>query len=381
MAAAQSVSVQRATWLDAIDRYLSGEYGDATAVVDVLLRGNISPTVKEALEKLSSDVSRTTEGSAERRAAVRRLQAAVAVPLECLLPLSAHVADDPRFDPLERALRDALAAIDRVRGDRSAEFETFRLWGYTGLLQYLLNSGALGELEHVAKRLRIPKELSTVSAEVGVLRGIARERTSRLITGARFGNLPYVGQPAGYLSIGPNSSNFSVGASAIRGDREVVVKRYLNDAAEWYSRVLRWAPSHDDARLHLGRTQVDLQQHTEALKTLEPLTRAPCVSPTCAMALLFTGLAHEGNGNREQAAVWYLRASGYILTRQSALAALMHLALAEGDADHTLTLAMQFRERDPMAHQIEPDAWGVYVGGRRANVNAVLTPVREAIRR
>ena len=103
-------------WLAVIDLYLAGDYAVATRALDDSLQQGREPDVSATLARIRQDLGVSRADSDERRQSVRRLQGAVLVPLESLLPLSMRVADDPRFTPLEHALRqgiDAVAAVER----------------------------------------------------------------------------------------------------------------------------------------------------------------------------------------------------------------------------------------------------------------------------
>lgn len=88
-------------WLDIIDLYLASDYAATTSALESSLQRDLGPEVTAAMARLRRDVSASTPATPERRRALRRLKGAVLVPLESLLPLSARVADDPRFIPLE----------------------------------------------------------------------------------------------------------------------------------------------------------------------------------------------------------------------------------------------------------------------------------------
>ena len=378
---AQHVAPPASTWLAALDHYLAGDYADATRVVESFWTGDLAQEVQTTLTAIGKDAARHARASEEHRRAVQRVRAAVLVPLEALLPLSARVSYDARFAPLESALRQALTALDAIDPlDPSAPSPAgaFRHWAQIGLMQFLLNSGQLAEFERLAGALRIADSHVEVRAELYVLRGMAHERSGRLVTSVRTMAPSYIpDQGQGLMGLGGGTT--PSGSTALRSDRAAVSRRYFRTAADWYERALKLRPSHEEGRLHLGRTWLDRLEAQRAIDTLEPLTAAICVTSPCGLALLFTGEAHETLGAEELARDFYLRASGIALVRQTALVASTHQALRQGRAS-SLTLALQFRDRAPMAQQDVPDAWGVYVSGRRTP-EAVLTALRAELTR
>ena len=350
-------------WLDIIDLYLTGDYAAATSALEASLQRNLGPEVTASLTRLRQDISASAPATPERTRAVRRLQGAVLVPLESLLPLSARVADDARFVPLEDALRQAIEAT--VLPERSADpaLTEFRARAQVGLMQFLINSGQLEAAERLGQAMRLPERNPDLRAEHDLLRGILRERTARLVTGAGTPGVPRDGGAAGGVSV--------------RTDRAVVARRYWTSAARWYAEVLEARPGHVEAGLRLARTWLDRDQPERALALLAPLISRPCASTVCALAVLFTGEAHERRADLTSAAEAYRDASADPRTRQSAVLALLGLSL-QGDGQDALAVART------VAHATStdqpPDAWGVYVGGRREDAEAVLAPLRRGLR-
>lgn len=148
-------------WLDIIDLYLASDYAATTSALESSLQRDLGPEVTAAVARLRREVSASTPATPERRRALRRLKGAVLVPLESLLPLSARVADDPRFIPLENALRQALEAT--VSAERSVEPELteFRAWAQVGLMQFLINSGQLEAADRLGQAMRLPEPTRT----------------------------------------------------------------------------------------------------------------------------------------------------------------------------------------------------------------------------
>jgi len=351
------------TWLDIIDLYLAADYAAATSALESSLQRDLGPEVTASVTRLRRDVTASAPATPERTRVLRRLKGAVLVPLESLLPLSARVADDPRFIPLENALRQAIEAT--VLAERSAEPELteFRAWAQVGLLQFLINSGQLEDAERLGQAVRLPEPNPDLRAEHDLLRGILRERTARLVTGA---GTPGVPRNAG-----------AAGGVSARTDRAVVARRYWASAALWYERVLEARPGHVEARLRLARTWLDRDRPERALALMEPLIKPPCASQVCALAVLFTGEAHERRADVTRAAEAYRDASADARTRQSAVLALLGLSL-QGDGQDALALARTVAQATSTGQP--PDAWGVYVGGRREDAEAVLAPLRRGLR-
>ena len=160
--------------------------------------------------------------------------------------------------------------------------------------------------------------------------------------------------------------------------RQLDVTQFFDRATTWYRRALAATPAHREARLHLGRVLLERQQPQEAVRTLASLTRAPCLDAWCGQALLFIGEAHEAMAAPARAADSYARASSAVAVRQSAIVALMHLALRRGDVPAAHALTGQFISTAPLARLDAPDAWAIYIAGRRLDAEAVLAPLRRA---
>ncbi|WP_239492716.1 lipopolysaccharide assembly protein LapB [Luteitalea sp. TBR-22] len=360
-----------------IDLYLAGDYVAATRALDGSLQQGREPEVSAALARIRQDLGASRAGSDERRQSVRRLQGAVLVPLESLLPLSARVADDPRFIPLEQALRQGIDAVAAVERSTEPALGAFRAWAQVGLMQFLLNTGRVAEAEQVGQGMRLPRQLPDLQAEHDLLRGVVRERTARIVTGGASGGQTFV-VPEAVGAQGAIGSGSAAGGVTGRVDRAVLARRYWASAARWYERVLDARPSHPEARLRLARTWLDRGEADRALTMLAPLVTPPCASSVCALAVLFTGEAYERRGKVGRAAESYRAASADARTRQSAVLALLGLSLPD-DAEQGLVLARTLAGSSAPTDDL-PDAWSVYVGGRRDDVEAVLGPLRRGLR-
>jgi lipopolysaccharide biosynthesis regulator YciM len=177
---------------------------------------------------------------------------------------------------------------------------------------------------------------------------------------------------------GAIGSGSAAGGVTERVDRAVLARRYWASAARWYERVLDVRPSHPEARLRLARTWLDRGEPDRALTMLAPLVTQPCTSSVCALAVLFMGEAPERSGDVSRAAEAYRTASADARTRQSAVLALLGLSL-RSDSEQALGLARTFARRSSPTVEL-PDAWAVYVGGRRDAVESVLGPLRRGLR-
>jgi len=111
---------------------------------------------------------------------------------------------------------------------------------------------------------------------------------------------------------------------------------------------------------------------------LTPLASDRCSAVACGLAWLFIGEAREAGSTPAQAAAAYSRAAALLGTRQSALLALMNLAVRRGDVTAAYNLTAQLSVSSPLSSVEAADAWSVYVGGRRLDGEAVLAPLRGA---
>lgn len=364
------------TWESTVDLVIAGKYPDTTAALDVLFASRSRQPLAESVVRFAGIASDKAIANEERVVAYRRLKGAALLCLEALLPPSAFVAEDPRFSELEGALAQSIQALHSAHepdGISESSVSLFRSWAEIGLAHYVLNSGRLQEAQARLGALKLPKNApSSMYAEFYLLQGIAQERIARLVTVSVFTG-PTMNRYGSQSGGGPAPAMAST-------TRQAQAKSAFMRAGRWYDRVLEVEPDDQEARLHRGRIWLDLDRPVTALEVLSPLTRASCVSTSCSLAFLFSGAAHEALGARSEASAAYLRASGDAASRQPALIALMRLAVFRGDRAAGLSLAHQLRDAAPLARGAGPDAWAVYVGGRRPVTQAVLAPLRSAVR-
>ncbi|BCS32666.1 hypothetical protein TBR22_A18800 [Luteitalea sp. TBR-22] len=367
-AGAQDVSGKNSAWARAVDAYLAGAEDSVPSVLR-LSTEEVTIQSREALDAWMASARAAEVGvnaHDERRLAIRRVQAAALLPLEILSLLSTRMRLLPPMKAYETAAMEAWKQLGdddltdplRSGAEERARQRRFRTWWQIAYLQFLMNNARYGDFKAHAQQVRLAEGDVAPRVEVFLLRGMVEESIARL--------------PA---------------AEAVRRDNEEIepesrlrrMTRTLEDAAGWYRRVLANAPAHLEATLHLGRVLVDLKQPQEALRTLQPLLTSPYGTTHCALASLFAGEAHEMLRANDDAAMAYAHAASLSDVRQSALVALMQLAVRAGDVATGARLIGHFAERTPLAALDGPDAWSVYLRGRRQNVNAVLRPLREAM--
>ena len=153
----------------------------------------------------------------------------------------------------------------------------------------------------------------------------------------------------------------------------------LDEAQRAYRRALEAVSSHQEARLHLGRVELERKRPADAIRMLANLRVTPCRAVLCGLAWLFTGESHEATGDWGAASTAYAQASTVQALRQSALVALMQVALRRDAPRQAFELTKQFTSGSPLTRVDGPDAWSEYLTGRRADCDAVLVPLREAL--
>ena len=373
-ARAQSTQDAGNSWLGTVDNYLAGNNVAAAAVL-ALPPQQVAQAARDAMEGWTSRVRAVAHSPGaleERRLAIRRFQASALLPLEILLPLSVRDRVSDSMRPFEHIAIDAwerLADFETLQLDvpgdagleareRRIRLERFREWWRTAFLQYLLNVRRHADFRQLAALAGVPARDPRAAAETLLLQGIYDETSSRLV---------------------PSAPSHPAAAMRMPESRLRAVNMALAEAITSYRRALERVPDHREARLRLGRALLDRDRADEALRTLEPLRAPRCDDSICALAALFAGEAHEAGGRRDEAGLAYARASSVLAVRQSALLALMQLAFRRGAPAAALGISGQFLGTSPLSTYDEPDAWSLYIAGRRTDAEAVLGPLREAV--
>jgi len=366
---------QPARWPDVIEAYLDGRVDEAARLL-ASSADTLTVDAQAALDAWTARARLEDDGpapAAERRAAVRRVQASALLPLEVLVQLSSHVPVGETPGPLEvvaTAAWERLSELESLRldapGDRDRRSRTegglqlkrFRDRWQVAYLQYLVNGGRHRQARALVARLRLPPDDPVMRAEVRLLAGMPDEFAGRMVE-----------ESAIKSAVGS-----TVPVSRVRG-----IGLRLDEAARAYGQALAAIPSHREARLRLGRVQLERKRPAEAADTLAPLRTTPCRQVICGLAWLFTGEAYETSNRLNDASAAYAQASTALAVRQSALVALMQLSLRGGRPRQAFDLTSQFSAEWPLASLESPDAWSDYLAGRRADADAVLQPLREAL--
>lgn len=345
------------TWEQAVDAYLSGD-ADVAARVLQLPRDVMRSQARQVIDSV-----RTSPDS--ERPTVRRLQGSTMLALEVLLAYSGIGALDDSLRLLEPIALDSLGALLRFEKGASRRREPggipavvagFRARGYVAVLQVLVNQQRRRDVTFLAPRIKVPADDRPALAELRFLRGLLEESIVRF-------NVPT--GPDGPRETAPPSLDLSVG------------KRY-DRAQNWFRQALDAKNDHAEARLHLGRLELENRQHPQALETLGPLDGNGIDATTRGLARLFMGECYAGDDAVDAARQAFSRAAEIGEVRQSALVALTLLALRAGDhveaSDATRALDVTGAAVVDTA-----DAWTGYVSGRRTTGDAVVRLMREAL--
>lgn len=351
-------------WERAVDAYL---LGDRQPVAEVLALGGdtFSQAVAISFDAWSLAMSDIRPGT--RRRAVRRLQGAAALALELPPPLTNHgrlgaaLLLDTVGTTAVRILGKGDVARDVADGHRPAAEQTRRpvavfhgRW-HVAYLQMLLNDRRMTEAYAIAKRIALPDDDRAI-AEAHYLRGLVHETNTRIAD--------------------PKDPMQDV---LLEPPRLPWINRQLGDASTWYRRALEASPSHREARLRLGRVELERGRHARAIELLQPLRDASDATWIGGLSWLFTGASHAALGSLDEARQAFDRAAQHPEAWQSGRIALMQLALRRGDLAQAADLGTGFAMPRPGPADDAPDAWLMYVSGPRPDHEAVLGPLREAI--
>lgn len=258
-----------------------------------------------------------------------------------------------RFETLELLPHDRLGRPpDEIR----RVLAHFRARWYVAFLQVLVNLQRRRDVLAIVGRIKLPAADTAALAEMRFLRGLLEESVVRFNAAER---------RTGISVTEPSSSMLSVG------------KRY-GTASNWFRQALAARPGHIEARLHLGRLALEGGRHAQALETLAPLD-VPSVEPAWrGLARLFMAESHAGSGAQGAARRAFEQAAEIAEVRQSALVALTLMSMRDGELASAADLMKGLDATDVPADD-SADAWTAYVSGRRANHDAVLTLMREAL--
>jgi TPR repeat protein len=364
------------TWERAVDAYLEGELPLAVRVLEIASDA-IRRQADDTFERWVKNAFRTSglTGAADRRTTVRRLQGSAALAVEILLPLSSvggyakdlRVLEGIAAYALEHAEQfEDIEFVPEDRAGRPAEavrraLAQFRARWHVAFLQALVNQQRRRDVLTVSGRIKLPPDDTRALAEMRFLMGLLDESVVRFNTPSRPDGIV----PDDVSVARPSSSMLSVG------------KRY-DKASDWYRQALAARPDHIEARLHLGRLAVEGGRHAQVLELLAPLD-VPAVDPQSrGLARLFMAESHAARGARDAAQRGYEQAARIVEVRQSALVALTLMAMRDGQLTGAADLTKAFDVSDAPASD-DADAWTAYVSGRRANSDAVLDLVREAL--
>ena len=385
LANAQPPDPPASPWTRAIDAYLTGRDDVVAATLRGVAPGELRVQARQAFDAWMARARAAAGGPKavdERRLAIRRMQAAAALPLEIVSAISTRTRVSSAMDPYQEVAIDAwerLAEFEEMRLEgpgapnraereaQRAQLQHFRTWWRIGVLQFLANVGRHRDFDRQAGQVRLPRDDNVMRAEFHFLEGMVEEHTARTTRAVRTTS-----------NQGMTSQRYTPAGGRPESPLRVLALM-LESAEKSYRRALEAVPAHEEARLRFGRVALDLRRPGDALTRLTPLLRTPCAAVTCGLAALFVGEAHDVRGDLADAATAYARASSVTEIRQSALVALAQLAVRRGDARAGAGLIGHFASGTPLSEQQGPDAWSIYLGGRRQNIGAVLEPLRGAI--
>lgn len=364
------------TWEFVVDAYLEGRLDEAARLIE-LSGDEAARQARLALDAWMAQARELGDSGPRardiRRDIVRRVQASAVLPLEVLVRVSSRAPVSESLAPLEQVAGDAwerLADFEDLRLDlpgdsqrRAREQVRDRLQRFRGrwqvaYVQFLVNAGRHQQADQLIARVRLRPGEAGAQAELWFLKGLIEEFAGRMADNATARSTSWSTMPT----------------SRLRGFRT-----RMDEAHRAYRRALEAVPGHEEARLHLGRVELERKRPSEAIRALANLRVTPCRTEFCGLAWLFTGESHEATGNWGAASAAYAQASTVQALRQSALVGLIQLALRRDNSTQAFDLTTQFTEASPLAALERPDAWSDYLTGRRADADAVLVPLREAL--
>jgi tetratricopeptide (TPR) repeat protein len=331
-------------WVDAVDAYAAGDHVPAAQRVSTVDPDPLLAQGRREVDRWQS------EGSDVAR---RRLRASAALAFELALDRLDNAGDAGPGRYIDLA-ETSLRALERARGGvETARFAA--LWRLAHL-QLLLLGGQVTDVDARARRDDLGHLPAPLQAEWHVARGIGFETAARLSIGTtRVQQTPF-------------------GTTAM--PRQLWVDRNRRRAIDHYRDALAVDEAHAETRLRLGRVLLESGQHQEARQHLDRAATDPCVSQMCGFAWLFLGEWHMTHGTPEGARRAFVRASGVLDIRQSALLGLLAATLASrpGAASE---LTRQFDAQAMLGRQDTADAWSRYLAGHPFGVATVRAALRD----
>lgn len=275
----------------AVDAYADGRAHEARARIARVVPSAVFTAARSAMGDWGGDARRW------RSAAVLHLDTAF------------RLVQRYRADAVDPHLRAVDLALERLRAaDASPESEAFRARCAVARLHYLLVAGRHDEIDRIVAGLKVPL---AVQADVLFARAVSHETRARATP-------PRVERR-------PTRATAPLQSATMAGARRVWFENHLRYAADLYQQVLALDPDAHEARLRLGRVQLERNTPALALDTLAPLLQSGCADVLCGMAWLARGEALEVQGHAAAARDAYLQAHAVPSLAGSSTVALLTL--------------------------------------------------------
>jgi tetratricopeptide (TPR) repeat protein len=136
-------------------------------------------------------------------------------------------------------------------------------------------------------------------------------------------------------------------------------------------------PSHELARLHLGRVQILRGKQAEGLKLLAPLAASAVETDTAYLATMFLGAMHHRRGRYAEAEQMYRAAIDKVPAAQSAYVALSEVLQRVGRGDESRVVLLGVL-RTPAVSRTEP--WWWYLAEPIADAKQRVDALRKSAR-
>lgn len=326
----------------AVDAYADGRAHEARARIARVVPSAVFTAARSAMADWGGDARRW------RSAAVLHLDTAF------------RLVQRYRADAVDPHLRAVDLALDRLRGaDASPESEAFRARCAVARLHYLLVAGRHDELDRIVAGLKVPP---AVQADVLFARAMSHETRARATP-------PRVDRR-------PTRATAPLQSATMAGARRVWFENHLRYAAGLYQQVLALEPDAREARLRLGRVQLERNTPDLALETLAPLLQPGCDDVVCGMAWLARGEALEVQGNAEAARDAYLQAHAVPSMVGPASVALLTIGSDVPSSSDAST--PDASEAAPRTGDVTP--WRAHVLGISQRHTALMAALRAEIR-